>query len=276
MSFDFAAVLALAVALSGFIWALDAAYLARRRRASVEGLEADGARDPSRGHPREPVIVEYARSLFPVFLAVLVLRSFVIEPFRIPSGSMIPTLLVGDFILVNKFTYGIRLPILNKKIIGVGAPERGDVTVFRYPENPEVDYIKRVVGLPGDRIVYRDKTIFVNGEEVKQTQLGRYAGEGSSLRMSGAELRTERLGEAEHELLVNELVRTRSRSAGRQYKVPAGHYFMMGDNRDNSNDSRVWGTVPEDHLVGKAFLIWMNLNTENWDFNWGRAGNVIQ
>ena len=166
MNIDFALVLVVLTSLSGVVWLIDSLFFRQKRmdRAVQESVQS----------PREPVIVEYARSLFPVLLIVLVFRSFLFEPFKIPSGSMIPTLLVGDFIVVNKFSYGIRLPVLNKKIIGIAEPERGDVVVFRYPKDPGVNFIKRAVGLPGDTITYRDKQLFVNGEKVENTAAGRF------------------------------------------------------------------------------------------------------
>jgi len=227
---------------------------------------------------RDNVLVEYSRSFFPVILIVLVLRSFIAEPFRIPSGSMMPTLLVGDFILVNKFAYGIRLPVINKKIIDLGSPKRGDVVVFRYPEDPSTDYIKRVVGLPGDVIAYRNKTLYVNGKPMPQEPVGVYEGVGSGVVMSGAAERIEDLDGVRHRILVRQVPDFNPGCvvlAGRSFRVPEGHYFAMGDNRDNSNDSRCWGTVPDENLVGRAFLVWMN-----WDPSsgpaWSRIGNRVE
>jgi signal peptidase I len=206
-----------------------------------------------------------------VILAVLLLRSFLIEPFRIPSGSMMPTLLVGDFILVNKYRYGIRLPVLNKKVYELDEPERGDVVVFRFPKDPGVDYIKRVVGVPGDHVVYRDKTLFINGEKIAQIPQGNYIGMGSGLSMSGADLRREDLTGVKHDILVVPKIR----GVNSDVVVPEGHYFVMGDNRDNSNDSRYWGFVPEENLVGKAFMIWMNWDSAADGVGWGRIGDSI-
>jgi len=206
----------------------------------------------------EPILVEYSRSLFPVFLVVLILRSFVIEPFRIPSGSMYPTLQIGDFIAVNKFAYGVKLPVVQTKVIPIGEPERGDVVVFKFPKDPDVDYIKRVVGLPGDRIAYVGRTLFINDTAVKHSYLGKYHGVESSSVMNGAAQIEETLPSGHlHEVLHD--------TAKRAYDmdtvvVPEGQYFVMGDNRDHSNDSRFWGFVPEKNLKGKAFGIWMN-----WD-----------
>ncbi|MEW8029324.1 MAG: signal peptidase I, partial [Candidatus Thiodiazotropha sp.] len=232
---------------------------------------------------KEPLIVEYSRSFFPVIFAVLILRSFLVEPFRIPSGSMMPTLLVGDFILVNKFSYGIRLPVLNKKIIELGDPKRGDPVVFRYPKQPWVDYIKRVIAVPGDTVYYRNKTLYVNGEAMPQTPVGRYTGIGSGVRMTGAIMAMEDLDGTEHSVLINPLAPDlptgcRVLSQG-PITIPQGHYFVMGDNRDNSNDSRCWGLVPDENLVGRAFGIWMNWDSEIDSFPpiaWERIGKGIE
>ncbi|MDD4915265.1 MAG: signal peptidase I [Methylococcales bacterium] len=221
---------------------------------------------------REPMLVEYARSFFPVVLIVLILRSFLFEPFRIPSGSMMPTLLIGDFILVNKFSYGVRLPVLNTKFIGMGEPERGDIVVFRFPKQPSVDYIKRVIGLPGDRIAYFDKKLYINGQPAKQVSLGSYKGVGQGANMTGSELLTEDLDGVEHDILIHQGAAT----VEDVFVVPKGQYFVMGDNRDNSNDSRYWGTVPEGNLVGKAFFIWMNWDLENGGIAFSRLGTVLK
>jgi len=216
-----------------------------------------------------PTTVEYARSFFPIFLIVLLLRAFLVEPFRIPSGSMMPTLLVGDFILVNKFTYGIRLPVTKTKLIELGTPERGDIVVFRWPVNPRLDYIKRVAALPGDRVAYRNKTLVINGKPVPIAPVGQYQPEGSGMRALGSIEGRESLGEMEHSVLINPLAPDLSPSCGflanREVSVPEGHFLMVGDNRDDSNDGRCWGFVPEENLVGKAFFIWMS-----WD--WQRSG----
>jgi signal peptidase I len=227
-------------------------------------------RDRSVTTEKEPVLVEYSRSLFPVFLIVLVLRSFVVEPFRIPSGSMYPTLEIGDFIVVNKFAYGVKLPVTQTKILPVGEPERGDVVVFKYPKDPDVDYIKRVIGLPGDEIAYYGKTLYINGNPVKQKLLGEYEGTASGKVMDGASLLKEFLEEHSHDILLDP---EKSSQDMNTVVVPEGHYFMMGDNRDHSNDSRFWGFVPEKNLKGKAFAIWMN-----WDdgVHFDRIGKGIE
>ncbi|MFA7387549.1 MAG: signal peptidase I [Thiohalobacteraceae bacterium] len=252
MNFDFPLILVLASLLTGLIWLLDALLWAPKRRKDV----------------KEPVVVEYAKAFFPVIFIVLLLRSFVAEPFRIPSGSMMPTLLVGDFILVNKFAYGLRLPVLHHKVVALGEPQRGDVVVFRYPEDPSIDYIKRVIGVPGDRIVYRDKVLYINDVLIPQTEIGSYVGVGAGVSSSGADLREEVLGEVKHQILV----RPGASGVEGEIEIPPGQYFMMGDNRDNSRDSRYFGPVSEGHLVGKAFMIWMN-----WDdgVDWERIGQTI-
>lgn len=264
MIFDFSAIMVLLVAVSGVIWAFDAAFLARRRRLALSGSAlADQPPAPP------PVLVDYARSFFPIFLIVLVLRSFIVEPFRIPSGSMIPTLLVGDFILVNKFDYGIRLPLLNRKVIDNGTPQRGDVVVFRYPRDPSTPFIKRVVGLPGDTVVYRDRKLFINGEAVPQTAIGTYVGLKSASVHTGGKLLEEDLAGREHQILVTDNGHNQDFSG----VVPQGNYFVLGDNRDNSRDSRYWGFVPDENLIGRAFMIWMN-----WDSGptFSRIGSKIR
>lgn len=234
---------------TGLVWLLDKLVLAKRR-AARQGLLDDG---------KEPVVVDYSKAFFPVLAVVLILRSFVAEPFRIPSNSMMPTLLTGDFILVNKFTYGLRLPINNHKFIALGEPERGDVVVFRPPHHPEQDWIKRVVGLPGDRVSYHDNQVTVNGQLLPYVPVGVYQGKGNGTEMTGAEeLREDLLGR-EHSVLERTNMPYLDQGEG-EWVVPPGHYFVMGDNRDNSEDSRYWGFLPEGNLRGKAFLIWMNID----------------
>jgi len=251
---SFALFLLILLVVTGVVWLLEIAWLRKSRTAES----------------RQPWWVEYSISFFPVILIVFMLRSFLVEPFKIPSGSMIPTLLVGDFILVNKYTYGIRLPVLNVKVIDIGKPQRGDVMVFRYPEDPSVDYIKRVVGIPGDQIEYRNKRLTINGEAVPVRQIADYL---SKERMQFSRHYVEKLGSVEHEILLEDDVppfmphtsfpyagNCHYNTDGLTCKVPPGHYFMMGDNRDSSSDSRVWGFVPDENIVGRAFFIWLNLN----------------
>jgi signal peptidase I len=252
---SFALFLLLLLVVTGLVWLFDKYFLRKRR-----------AKDA-----KQPWWVEYSISFFPVILIVFMLRSFLVEPFKIPSSSMVPTLLVGDFILVNKFTYGIRLPVVNKKVVALNNPERGDVMVFRYPEDTSLDYIKRVVGLPGDRVEYRNKRLTINGAAVPLKQVDDYL---SKERMQFSRRYVETLGKSEHEILLEDDVPSISapgrtfpyagncnyNTGGMACTVPPGHYFMMGDNRDNSSDSRVWGFVPDENIVGKAFFIWLNLN----------------
>ncbi len=252
---SFALFLLSLLVVTGLVWLLEISVLRKNRTEAA----------------KQPWWVEYSVSFFPVILVVFVLRSFLVEPFKIPSGSMIPTLLIGDFILVNKFTYGIRLPVANIKIVEMGSPKRGDVMVFRYPADPSLDYIKRVVGLPGDRVEYRNKELRINGVPVPRQQLGDYE---SRERLQYFPRYLESFDGAGHEIIVEKeapgfISRSMDfshsgncdyNSGGLACTVPAGHYFMMGDNRDNSSDSRVWGFVPDENIVGKAFFIWLNLN----------------
>ena len=263
MAFDFPLILVVAVAVTGFLALLDVVYFAPRRRAAIAQYEKEAVALNSEVRERlekEPLLIEYGKSFFPVLAVVFVLRSFIVEPFQIPSGSMIPTLEVGDFILVNKFSYGIRLPVIDKKVIDISDAKRGDVVVFKYPEDTRINYIKRVVGLPGDTITYTsEKRILVNGQAVAERLLGDEPGS-----LGSARLYTEMLGEEEH--FTRKEMRRRIEPT-REWQVPAGHYFMMGDNRDNSKDSRYWddpsiplelqGMVPDEYIVGKAFAIWL-------------------
>lgn len=259
MPIDFSLILVLLTTLCGGIWGLHALLRRRRRHAESESMEM---------YEKEPILVEYARSFFPVLLIVLVVRSFLYEPFRIPSASMVPTLLVGDFIFVNKYVYGLRLPVLNQKFWEIDDPERGDVVVFRLPSDPSINYIKRLVGLPGDTVTYRNRRLRINGKLVENERMGQYDGDGQL----DALLYNETLGEVEHDILLV----PGQRSLEGTFVVPVGHYFMMGDNRDNSKDSRYPGVgiVPDANIVGKAVRVWMN-----WSFprmpRWNRIGHEI-
>jgi signal peptidase I len=254
-SVNLALVLFVLLLVTGALWAADRFYARARRPPDA----------PS------PAWVEWGAAFFPVVLAVFILRSFIVEPYKIPSGSMIPTLLEGDFILVNKFTYGIRLPVIDIKVFDVDRPRRGEVMVFRYPRDPSQNYIKRVVGLPGDKVDYTDKRLTINGGPVAVTAAGRY--DHGKAAYSSPKY-TERLGEVEHDILLEDDAPPYVPGAknfkfrenctytvrGFSCMVPAGHYLVMGDNRDNSADSRVWGFVPEENIVGRAFFIWFNFN----------------
>ena len=289
---DFSAVLLAITVITGVIWGLDVLFLQPQRAAAARAAGKDPALTA------EPGTVDYARSFFPVALVVLVLRSFIFEPFRIPSDSMMPTLLDGDFIIVNKYAYGLRLPVINRKFVAVGEPQRGDVVVFRWPVDPSVNFIKRLVGLPGDHVEVRDNHITVNGKPiVADLAAGKY-NDGCYMNFT---LARERLGSHEHEAIFCPVAIDRqpvlpacNRSSMRGFvcgdddapderrvppfvgDVPAGQYLMMGDNRDNSDDGRSWGFVPEQNLVGKATRIWFN-----WDPHraggpiWKRIGTAI-
>ncbi|MEE8344951.1 MAG: signal peptidase I [Woeseiaceae bacterium] len=255
MSINLALILTLLTAFTGAVVAYDKFYL--RKRTSDSGGETNGVLN---------TIIDYSRSFFPVLLFVLVIRSFIFEPFRIPSGSMMPTLLQGDYIFVKKYSFGLRLPVLDKKIIETGEPERGDVVVFRLPSEPNINYIKRVIGLPGDEIVYEEHRLTVNGELIAVTR------DTDPPSASAATRYIEQLGDRKHAILV-----TNPRNAMRdgKFTVPDGHYFMMGDNRDNSRDSRFIGAIPETHLVGEAVRIWMHMDGLEWP-EWTRIGTKIE
>jgi signal peptidase I len=269
---DFSLMLVLVGALSGVIWGLDKLLFAARRNRIA--LAAGTAPD----RVREPLAVEYARSFFPVIVLVLVIRSFLFEPFRIPSDSMMPTLFDGDFIFVSKYSYGLRLPVTNTLLIPTGKPERGDVIVFRLPPNPKINYIKRLVGLPGDTIrVDANNQLSVNGVPMPQQPGPTYSGpKQNQWNYAGVPTAFETLGTKRHQIMF-----ARGGVATGEWKVPPGHYFFMGDNRNNSKDSR-WqddpdapGFVPEQNLVGKAVRIWLNLDTRDGPL-WKRIGNAIQ
>ena len=280
MNFDFETILTLATFLTGLVWLVDVLFFAKRRAAAQQGGETTEK-------PRDPIVVDYSKSFFPVILLVLVLRSFLMEPFHIPSSSMVPSLLVGDFILVNKFDYGLRLPVLRDKFVKISEPKRGDVVVFHFPSEtagaycmstPEcaldevrksagTDFIKRVIGLPGDHVVYKDKTLYINGIAMKHDAMGAYDGNDGA----GMDLNLEHLDGVEHQTLTV----PGSDSREGEWTVPADAYFVMGDNRDNSWDSRYWGFVPERDLVGKAVFIWMNWDAFGNRSLWHRVGNVI-
>jgi signal peptidase I len=256
---NFPLVLLILLVITGGIWLLDH-FLLRPRRA------ADSV---------EPWWVEYPKSFFPIILVVFFLRSFLVEPFKIPSGSMIPTLLVGDFILVNKFTYGVRLPVANLKILDVNEPKRGEVMVFRFPEDPSIDYIKRIVGVPGDIVTYRNKQLSINGTTIQLEPNGDYKYIESGLAYIYTQRFKEIMDGSEYSILINHDMPNIQLSAvhnfpNRDYcsfdrtgfvcEIPEGSYFTLGDNRDGSSDSRYWGFVPESHIIGKAFLIWWNFS----------------
>jgi len=278
MTIDFPLILVLLVFGSGLVWACDAAFLAPGRRRAIAQLRSEYPKWEDSGSSQakkyqlkaqessaEPLYVEYAKSFFPVLFVVFVLRSFLVEPFQIPSSSMVPTLQVGDYILVNKFTFGIRLPVIRTKVLDLNEPRRGDVMVFFPPHLNDTYYIKRVVGLPGDRVSYRGKKLTVNGEPVIQEHLATLP-EGASRYQLGLEA----LGGSNH------LMQTNDARPNRDFSivVEPGHYFMMGDNRDNSSDSRVWGQVPEKDIVGKAFAVWMHWDSLFSIPSFSRVGSI--
>lgn len=262
MDIDFSLVLVILVAVCGALWLLDSLLIKKTRLAAIEQYQSKQAKGRSEEEvasaiadlSQEPLLIEYAKSFFPVLLIVLVLRSFLVEPFQIPTGSMIPTLQVGDFILVNKYAYGIRLPVIGTKIIAVDDPQRGEVMVF-IPPHENKYYIKRVIGLPGDTVRYEDKNLFINGEMVSKEYVEEISVDTSIGSLPGT-LYSETIGGIEHPTQhIDGVGRRRSRTT---WVVPHGYYFMMGDNRDNSSDSREWGAVREEDIVGKAIAVWMH------------------
>jgi signal peptidase I len=256
LDYDFSFYLTVATLATGFIYLLDKLFLEAKRNPVLESNNEEETVELA----KEPAVIEFSKSFFPVLLLVLVIRSFIAEPFRIPSGSMIPTLLVGDFLVVSKYSYGIRLPVINKKIIDIGEPERGDVVVFRYPEDPTIDFIKRIVGLPGDVVQYIDNNLYINGNNIEQGLLRESAYIDINGRAHKAVVMQENLLGFMHEMQEHK----GSRGIGNtSVKVPEGHYFALGDNRDHSKDSRFWGFIPDKNLVGKAQFIWMHLGFEN-------------
>src|SRR5450830_985137 len=288
---NFALILFVLMVITGVIWFLDVFYLAKQRRAAADRAlaeydarvvkaSADGIKLDNQGKRgeleasimRQPTWIEYSGSFFPVIALVFFLRSFLYEPFKIPSSSMVPTLLVGDLILVNKFTYGIRLPVINQKIIQINDPQRGDVMVFKYPKDMSQDYIKRVVGVPGDKITYENKKLTVNGKPISYAAQDDYLDDESLVYKKQFK---ENLSGVEHRILNDDRAPTLNYGDVREFPnkeactyssegftcvVPKGNYFMMGDNRDNSADSRYWGFVPDKNIVGKAVAVWMNLS----------------
>lgn len=264
-------ILTLAVLITGTIWLIDILVLAKPRKVRLAAIDAQfpnidadtssrrEAYELAKESVKEPLAVEYSKSFFPVLFIVFFLRSFLVEPFQIPSGSMIPTLQVGDFILVNKFAYGLRVPVLNKTFIPVGKPQRGDVMVFFPPHMPKTYYIKRVIGLPGDKIRYANNVLYVNGVQMKQEFVAKAFPEWGSYCAAVRQQLTvvnENINGVVHKM--QKCDQPGSLSIEGSWEVPAGHYFMMGDNRDNSYDSRGWGFVGEDAIVGKAFAVWMH------------------
>lgn len=256
MDIDFPLVLVVLTFATGLIWLADVMLWQQNRQA-----EATSSEDEL--EVKEPWLIETSKSFFPVLAIVLILRSFLIEPFQIPSGSMLPTLEVGDFILVNKFSYGLRLPVAGTKVVSIDDPERGDIMVFKFPEDGKTNYIKRVIGVPGDVIRYRDKQLFINNEKIPEKHIAT---------LPPLKLFEEQIGGIKHRLYEDQR-RPNVESEG-EWRVPENSYFMMGDNRDNSNDSRFWGFVPDELVVGKAFAIWMQWKSLGSLPSFSRVGGI--
>jgi len=270
MSMDFALILLILALGSGLIIVIDSVFFAGRRKR--EFVQSD--RETQIAKPatlKLPLLVEYSRSLFPIFLLVLLIRSFLVEPFRIPSGSLEPTLLVGDFVLVNKYDYGLRLLVAHNKMLVIGEPKRGDIVVFRWPPDPKIDYIKRFVGLPGDHIKYVNKVLTINGKVAKQKVLGLTTDNDEQGHSWKVEIRQETINGVSHKIYL----RPDLPANNFDITVPPGSYFAMGDNRDDSSDSRVWGFVPEKNLVGRAILVWMSWNADTDSIRWDRLGSML-
>jgi len=263
MNFNFELILFYATLISGIIALFDIIFLAPKRKRKQQETQKE---------VKLPIIIDYARSFFPVLLIVFLLRSFLFEPFRIPSGSLEPTLLTGDFILVNKFDYGVRLPVLHKTVFDNNTPKRGDIMVFRWPPNPSVDFIKRVIGLPGDHISYVNKELSVNGQKIPQDFLqNSLATDENGTEWQAIEKQEDLLG-IKHHIYID------SAKSSRDFPdivVPNGMYYVMGDNRDDSADSRYWGFVPEKNIVGKAVLVWMSWDNIKKGVRFNRIGKLI-
>ena len=254
---DFAFILTLCVLITGIISLIDILFWARKRKKDA----------------KQPIIIEYSRSFFPVLLIVLLIRSFLIQPYRVPSGSLQPTVLPGDFIAVSQFAYGLRLPVLNYKIIKIGEPKRGDIALFRWPDNPSIVFIKRVVGIPGDHIVYRNRILRINGKIADQKLIGSTLDIEPDSVPVPVQDKIENLLGVKHHIFLREV----SGDMGTvDTIVPKGFYFMMGDNRDASDDSRYWGFVPEENLIGKALVIWMSWDGEDHNIRWHRIGKTVK
>lgn len=269
MNLNFELILFYVTLLAGVIALVDLVFFAKRRKCRHEMVTKQAT------SPREmklPIIVDYAYAFFPVLLLVFSLRAFVYEPFKIPSSSLEPTLLIGDFILVNKFDYGIRLPIIHKKIYKIGEPARGDLIIFRWPPNPSVDFIKRVIGLPGDKISYIDKVLYINGEKIPQELQGFATPQDEENNSAKVSEKQENLLGVKHDIYQNP---DKVSHDFRDIVVPEGMYFVMGDNRDNSADSRFWGFVPDKNIIGKATHIWMSWNSPDHKIRWSRLAKKI-
>lgn len=269
MNFNFELILFYAVVVTGLITLFDIIFLAKKRKKNYEKLAST---TPNLPDMKLPIIIDYARAFFPILIIVFLLRAFLYEPFRIPSGSLEPTLSTGDFILVNKFHYGIRLPVIHTKLYSLDVPKRGDIIVFRWPPNPSIDFIKRVIGVPGDHISYIGKTLYINGEKIPQDYIkDTFTYDENGDRLDVLEKEENLLG-VKHAIYqtadkpnddLNDII------------VPEGMYFAMGDNRDNSADSRYWGFVPDENIVGKANYVWMSWDSIKHNVRWKRIGTKI-
>jgi signal peptidase I len=249
--------LTLLTIFSGIIWWIDAKWFRAARKKAKK---------------KEPMLIDYSRSLFPIFFVVLIIRAFILQPFRVPSGSLEPTVMPGDFVAVSQFAYGLRLPITHTKILSIGEPKVGDIAVFRYPANPSIDFIKRIVGVPGDHVVYKNKTLYINGKKMKQTFIKNtfdYHADGTKY---PAREMQENLNGIKHKIIRRD---PGYETSNFDVVVPKGYYFAMGDNRDDSADSRFWGYVPEKNLIGKAFMIWMSWNGNRFRVRWNRIGDKL-
>lgn len=253
----FQLILVILTGFSGLIYLTDVLFIAKKRKKAEKKM---------------PIAIDYARSFFPIFLIVLVIRSFIIQPYRVPTGSLEPTILPNDFVAVSQFAYGLRLPLTNKKILSIGEPKKGDIAVFRYPLDPHIDYIKRVIGTPGDHIIYKNRTLYINGKKLDQKFLRNSADFEPPNTYIPASVKQETINHVTHKILV---WKKNGNMTEFDLIVPKGQYFMMGDNRDNSGDSRYWGFVPEKDLVGKAFIIWFSWNSRHYKVRWHRIGTKL-
>lgn len=256
ITYDFMFFLTLIVVITGIISLIDVLFFQKKREASQK---------------KQPIVIEYARSFFPVLLLVLVIRAFLIQPYRVPTGSLEPTILPGDFIVVNQFAYGLKLPVFNTRFVQIGEPKVGDIALFRWPKDPHIVFVKRVIGVPGDHIIYKNKILTLNGKTATQLDVGMDLDQDPNL-PSAVELKIEHLPTLAHKIFIRNGI---NEDKDFDIVVPPNSYFMMGDNRDGSDDSRDWGFVPEENLIGKAFGIWMSWNSEINSVRWDRIGKSI-
>jgi len=263
MNFDFPFILVCLTAVSGLIWLVDSLFFARKRKPIYA----------SDGKLKLPLLVDYSRSFFPVLIFVLIIRSFLFQPFRVPTGSLEPTIMPGDFLVVNMFDYGLRLPVWHNKIMQIGEPKRGDIMLFRWPVNEHMDFIKRVLGVPGDRISYINKVFYINGVEAKQTPIG----DATDSNEEGTDSWPVKVVEEDLNGIKHKIYLRPDKPAEdfKDLVVPKGHYLMVGDNRDSSNDGRYWGFVPENNIIGKALYVWLSWDSINHKFRWQRFGNKL-